>query len=82
MNVYVIRSNYFDDGYFGVYSTIKRARLVLERYFAEDESIVAFEDCGNYDYMITTADGTRWRVDICWDVLDAEFESGMIREDE
>lgn len=81
MNVYVIMSNYFGDGYFGVYSTVKRARIVLEKYFAEDENIVAFEDCGNYDYMITTADGVQWRVDICWDVLDAEFVEGICKED-
>lgn len=81
MNVYVVTSNYFGDGYFGVYSTIKRARTILERYFADDENIIAFEDCGNYDYMITTADGTKWRVDICWDVLDAEFVEGICKED-
>ena len=82
MNVYVIMSNYFGDGYFGVYSTIMCARIVLEKYFAEDENIVAVEDCGNYDYMITTADGVQWRVDICWDVLDAEFVEGICKEDE
>jgi hypothetical protein len=74
-------SNYFEDGYFGVYSTIKRARIVLEHYFAEDENIIAFEDCGDYDYMITTVDGNQWRVDICWDALDAEFEAGIVKED-
>ena len=82
MSVYVIMSNYFDDGHFGIYSTVKRARMVLERYFAEDENIIAFEDCGSYDYLFTTADGTKWRADICWAPLDAEFESGMIKEDE
>ena len=81
MNVFVVMSNYFGDGYFGVYSTIKRARLALEHYFAEDENIVAVEDCGDYDYMITTADGIQWRVDICWDYLDDEFEEGICKED-
>lgn len=78
----MIMSNYFDDGFFGAYSTVKRARMVLERYFAEDENIIAFEDCGNYDYLFTTADGTKWRANIYWEILDAEFESGMIKEDE
>lgn len=82
MNVFVVMSNYFGDGYFGVYSSIKRARIALEHYFAEDENIVAVEDWGDYDYMITTADGVQWRVDICWDYLDDEFEEGIVKEDE
>lgn len=75
-------SNYFDNSVFGVYSTVKRARMVLERYFAEDNDIVAFEDVGGYSYQFTTANGATFGAEICWDVLDAEFESGMIKEDE
>lgn len=82
MNIYVIMSNYFSNGVFGIYSTVKRARMVLERYFAEDDNIVAFEDIDNYSYRFTTANGTTYSAEICWDVLDAEFESGMIEEDE
>lgn len=82
MNIYVIMSNYFDNGVFGVYSTVKRARLVLERYFAEDNNIVAFEDVGDYSYLFTTTHGATFCAEICWDVLDAEFESGMIKDDE
>lgn len=75
-------SNYFNNGVFGIYSTVKRARMVLERYFAEDNDIVAFEDMGDYSYQFTTANGATFNAEICWDVLDAEFESGMIKEDE
>ena len=57
MSIYVIISNYFPNGVFGVYSTVKRARIVLERYFAEDNNIVAFEDIDNYSYQFTNVSG-------------------------
>ena len=82
MSIYVILSNYFDNGFFGTYTSIKRARMVLERYFAEDDNIVAFEDIGGYAYQFTTTNGATFGAEICWDVLDAEFEEGILKEDE
>ena len=68
MNVFVVTSNYFDSGYFGIYSTLKRARI-------------AFEDLGDYCYQFTTKIGETFGAEICWDYLDEEFEEGICKED-
>lgn len=73
MPVYVILSNYFDNGCFGIYSTIQRARVVLEDYFAKNDDIVAFTSIDGYRYQFTTKDDATFGVEIFWDVIDAEF---------
>lgn len=82
MSIYVILSNYFDNGFFGAYTSIKRARKVLEHFFEVETDIVSFEDIDDYCYQFTTVRGTTYTIEICWDVLDAEFEEGMLKEDE
>ena len=60
MNIYVVVSNFFDTGLFGlfgVYTTIKRARIAIEHYFREEPNIVSFEDIGDYMYMFSTQNG-------------------------
>lgn len=82
MSIYVVTSDFFDSGVFGVYSTIKRARLAIEHYFKEDESVIAFEDTDGYTYTFTTAAGEQHKLEICWSLMDAEFEEELIEEDE
>lgn len=82
MDIFVIITNYLDSGFFGTYSTVKRARIVLEKYFNIDDNIVAFMDNGDYSYRIFTQNGAEYYAEICYQRLDAEYESGMIKEDE
>ena len=82
MNIYVIISNFFDTGLFGSYTTLKRARMAIEHYFHEEPNIVAFEDIGDYTYMIRAQDGTMFYVEIVSDYLDYEFARGELKGDE
>ena len=81
MNIFVVTSNYFDNGYFGAYSTLKRARIAFEHFLAEDEDIVSFEDLDGYSYQFTTKIGEIFGAEIFWDSLDEEFEEGICKED-
>lgn len=81
MDLYVVVCSYYYAGIFGVYSTIKRARLAFEDAIANDENIVAFEDIDGYAYQFTTVSGETFRAEICADVLDMEFEEGTVKED-
>lgn len=82
MDLYVVVSSYYFTGIFGVYSTIKRARIAFEDALANDKNIVAFEDidCG-YAYQFTTKKGETFGAEICCDTLDMEFEEGICKED-
>ena len=82
MNIFVVISNYFTNGYFGIYSSIKRARIAFEDFLANEEDIVAFEDLGDYRYQFTTVCGETFGVEICFDVIDEEFKEGICKEDE
>ena len=82
MSVFVIISTFFDTGLFGVYTTIKRARMAIEHYFHEEPSIISFEDIGDYTYEIHTENGETFFVEIASDLLDYEFMNGEIKEDE
>lgn len=81
MNIFVVISNYFTNGYFGVYSSIKRARIAFEDFLASEEDIVAFEDLGDYCYQFTTVCGETFDVEICSNVIDEEFVEGICKED-
>ncbi len=74
MGVYIVTTNYFMNGFFGVYTTVKRARIAIERYLADDGDIIAFEDVDNYTYTFTTRDGAQFSAEIMWDEIDEEFE--------
>lgn len=82
MNIFVITSNYFYGGFFGTYSTILRARKVIETYFNEEPDIVSYEDIGDYTYKFTATNGKEYTAEILYDYLDAEFEAGMVKENE
>lgn len=80
MSIYVVLSNYFNAGFFGIYSTVKRARIAFENFLANDEDIVAFEDVDGYAYQFTTKNGATFGAEICWDCVDAEFVEGVCKE--
>ena len=82
MNIFVITTNYFNDGLFGTYSTISRARKVIETFFKEEPDIVSYEDIGDYTYKFTATNGKEYTAEILYDCLDAEYEAGMVKEDE
>ena len=81
MTIYIVSTTYFNSGVFGTYSSIKRARIAFEHFLAEDENIVAFEDLGDYCYQFTTKSGEIFGAEIDFDILDAEFEEGICKED-
>lgn len=81
MSIFVVISNYFTNDYFGIYSSIKRARIALEDFLTNDEDIVAFEDLGDYCYQFTTVCGETFGVEICSDVMDEEFVYDICKED-
>ena len=82
MNIYIVTSNYFTNGFFGAYSTVKRARIAFEDFLASDENITSFQDVGDYYYDFTTKIGETFCAEICWNLVDAEFEEGIVKEDE
>lgn len=81
MVIYVVFSNYFDSGMFGIYSSVKRARIAFEDFLANDEDVLAFEILDGYSYQFTTANGETFNAEINFDVLDAEFVEGTCKED-
>ena len=81
MDLYVVVCSYYYTGIFGVYSTIKRARIAFEDAIANDENIVAYEDIDGYAYRFTTASSETFGAEICADSLDMEFEEGICKED-
>lgn len=80
MSVYVITTSYLSNRFFGVYSTVKRARIALEDFLANDENIISIENLDNYCYRFTTKAGEQFSAEIFWDVLDTEFEEGICKE--
>ena len=82
MGVYIVITNYFMNGFFGIYTTIKRARIALERFLADDDDVVAFEDVDNYSYTFTTRNGAQFGAEIMWSEVDEEFNEELIKEDE
>lgn len=70
------------NGFFGIYTTVKRARIALEQFLADDDNIIAFEDVGNYSYTFTTRDGSQFGAEIVWSEVDEEFNEELIKEDE
>lgn len=82
MDLYVVICPYYYCGFFGTYTNIKRARIALEHNLADDENVVSIESVEDYAYQFTTKSGETFRAEICFDTLDAEFEEGIVKEDE
>lgn len=81
MSIFVVISDYFTNYYFGVYSSIKRARVAFEDFLVNEEDIVAFEDLGDYRYQFTTVCGETFGAEICSSVIDEEFVEEICKED-
>lgn len=69
------------NGFFGIYTTVKRARIALEQFLANDDNVVAFEGAGDYTYSFTTRSGKQFNAEIMWSDIDEEFKEGLIKED-
>lgn len=82
MGVYIVTTNYFMNGFFGVYTTVKRARTALEQFLADDDNVVTFEDVGNYSYTFITRSGAQFGAEIMWSDIDEEFNEELVKEDE
>lgn len=82
MGAYIVTTNYFMNGFFGIYTTVKRARIALERFLADDDNVIAVEDVDNYSYTFMTRDGAQFGAEIIWSDIDEEFEEELIKEDE
>lgn len=82
MTIWVVRSNYSQNGYFGVYSSALRARKAILYYFEHADDIIAFEEIDGYCYAFTTNKGEQFTIEILSDMVDWEFVEGMIKEDE
>lgn len=81
VGVYIVTTNYFMNGFFGIYSTVKRARIALEQFLADDDDVVAVEDVGNYSYTFTTRNGAQFGAEITLSDIDEEFKEGLIKEE-
>lgn len=80
MTIWVVRSNYSQNGYFGIYSSALRARKAILYYFEHANDIIAFEDIGNYCYTFTTDKGEQFAMEILSDMVDWEFIEGFIED--
>jgi hypothetical protein len=81
MTIYTIVSFYFENGLFGSYTSIKRARAAFEDMLNQADDILSFEDCGNYSYSFMTTDGSTFGAEIVADELDFEFNHGLITDE-
>lgn len=80
MTIFIAHTNYWDDGIFGVYSSIKRARIAIEDFLKHDYNIKSYEDIGNYCYTFTTLNDEQFGIEIKSDVLDLEFNNGILED--
>lgn len=78
MNIYVVQCNYFNNNYFGAYSSLKRARDAFETTMQSYSNVQSCEDIGDYSYEITLTNGEKMWAEIVYDVLDYEFKDGEI----
>ena len=81
MTIWVVRSNYSMNGYFGIYSSVRRARKAILSYLERASDITAFEDIGNYCYTFTTDKGEQFALEIISDMIDWEFVEGYIEDE-
>lgn len=80
MNLYIVRTEYLNQGFYGVYSTLRRAQIAMEHFLEEDENIVATTKTDAYSWQFTTAIGEQFGVEIVYDVLDWEFQEEIIHD--
>ena len=81
MTVWVVRSNYSMNGYFGIYSSARRARKAILSYLERASDIIAFEETDAYCYTFTTNKGEQFAIEILTDMIDWEFVEGYIEDE-
>lgn len=81
MTIYTIVSNYFENGLFGSYTSLKKARKALETMLNEADDIFMWEDSGDYHYIFSTIHGEEFGAEILVDELDFEFNHGVITDE-
>ena len=81
MTIYTIVSNYFENGLFGSYTSLKRARKALETLLEEANDIQYYTDSGNYYYLFKTYHGEEFGAEIVVDELDFEFNHEIITDE-
>ena len=81
MGIYIVSTTYLYNGVFGIYSSLKRARIALEYFLANDKDVKSIENLGYYRYQFTTKSGKIFKAEISFDILDAEFVEGICKED-
>ena len=82
MTMYIITCNYFHNGIFGIYSSLKRARMAFLKFIEDDDDVVSFEDTDFYSYQFTTKNGETYGAEIYFDIVDYDFEEGIVKEGE
>ena len=80
MNLYIVCTQYLPNGFYGIYSTLRRAQKAMEHFLAEDENIVSLIKSDAYEWQFTTVAGEQFGVNIVHDILDYDFEEGVITE--
>ena len=80
MTIYVVSSNYFNSGIFGIYSSIKRAQIAFEDFLVNNKYIVTYKKLNGYCYQFTTQSKETFKAEIYYDVLDAEFIAGICKK--
>lgn len=87
MTIYFILSNYFNNGIYGFYSSIKRARIAFEDFLRNNDYIVTAKKVMNakkldgYFYRFTTNSGETFEAELCSGYMDFEFVVGFCKEE-
>lgn len=81
MTIYTIVSNYFENGLFGSYTSLKRARKALETLLEKANDIQYYTDSGDYCYLFKNYRGEEFGAEIVTDELDFEFNHGVITDE-
>ena len=73
MPIYVVVCPFMENGYFGVYTSIMRARKAIINFCETAPEIEWYDDTGDYSYIFHTTKGEDFSMIITWGVLDEEF---------
>lgn len=74
MVIWVVISNYFNNRYFGTYSSLLNARKAIDEFVTENDNIISCEDTGNYGYIFHTKNNTPYWIEIVYDAIDENWE--------
>ena len=74
MVTWVVISNYFNNMFFGTYSSVLNARKAIENFVIADDEVVSYMEEDGYRYTITTKNGKAYWMEILYDIMDADCE--------